>query len=144
MKILIMHLPGSGKTTFAERLQPLHNAVWINADKVRNLTQDWDFSENGRIRQYERMRIYADFEKSHGKIMICDFICPTSITRKNFNPDILIWMNTIKEGRFEDTNEMFEPLQYFDFQITIWNDIEHESIAKEILNSNSHSLTTQS
>ena len=68
-----MGLPGSGKTTFAERLQPLLNAVWINANKVRNLSNDWDFSENGRIRQSERMKIYADFEKSHG--IIVSFKC---------------------------------------------------------------------
>lgn len=61
--------------------------------------------------------------------MIYDFICPTIITRTNFNPDILNWINTIKEGRFEESNEMFEPSQYFDFQITTWNDTDLASIA---------------
>jgi len=130
-----MGLPGSGKTTLAEKLQPLLNAAWFNADIVRDLANDLDFSENGRIRQAERMKTYADFEKSHGRIVICDFVCPTSITRKTFNSDVLIWMNTIKRSRFEDTNELFEPPQYVDFQITTWNDNNHEYLAKEILNS---------
>lgn len=135
MKILIMGLPGSGKTTLAERLQPLLNAAWLNADVVRKLANDWDFSKNGRIRQSERMRTYADFEQSHGRIVICDFVCPTRITQEKFNPDVLIWMNTIEESRFEDTNLIFEPPQDYDFQITTWNDSNHDSIAKEILNS---------
>jgi len=70
MKILIMGLPGSGKTTLAEKLQPLLNAAWFNADIIRDLANDLDFSENGRIRQAERMKIYADFEESHGRIVI--------------------------------------------------------------------------
>ena len=130
-----MGLPGSGKTTLAKELKPLLNAVWINADKVRKLTEDWDFSINGRIRQSKRMRLYADFEKSHKRIVICDFVCPTKNTREYFNPDILIWMNTIKKGRYEDTNLMFEPPKVFDFEITTWTNINHKSIASDILSS---------
>ena len=77
MKILIMGLPGSGKTYLAKRLQPLLKAAWYNADIVREMANDWDFSPEGRIRQSLRMKNLADFEKSHGRIVICDFVCPT-------------------------------------------------------------------
>ena len=65
MKILIMGLPGSGKTYLAERLQPLIEAAWYNADKVRGMAGDWDFSDEGRARQSLRMKTFADFESSH-------------------------------------------------------------------------------
>ena len=133
MKILIMGLPGSGKTYLAERLQPLLEAAWYNADKVREMANDWDFSPEGRIRQSMRMRTFADFEKENNRIVICDFVCPTKDTQDNFDPDIVIWMNTIKEGRFEDTNKMFEEPIKVDFHVTEMNDKNHNDIAQELL-----------
>jgi|TARA_B110000467_G_scaffold9882_1_gene8488 adenylylsulfate kinase len=133
MKILIMGLPGSGKTYLAERLQPLLEAAWYNADKVREMANDWDFSPEGRIRQSMRMRTFADFEKENNRIVICDFVCPTKDTQDNFDPDIVIWMNTIKEGRFEDTNKMFEEPIKVDFHVTEMNDKNHNEIAQELL-----------
>ena len=132
MKILIMGLPGSGKTYLAQRLQPLLRAAWFNADKVREMANDWDFSPEGRTRQSLRMKSLADYESDNDRIVICDFICPTSETRKMFNPDIVIWLDTIKEGRFEDTNKLFEEPDEVDFRITEWNDKNHINIAAEI------------
>ena len=134
MKILIMGLPGSGKTYLAERMQPILNAAWYNADKVREMANDWDFSPQGRVRQSLRMKNLADYEKNHGRIVICDFVCPTSETKTNFNPDITIWMDTIKSGRYEDTNKMFEEPMNVNFKVTEMNDTNHETISREILN----------
>ncbi len=133
MKILVMGLPGSGKTYLAERMQPILKAAWYNADKVREMANDWDFSPEGRIRQSLRMKNLADYEKSQGRIVICDFVCPTVETKKNFDPDVTIWMNTIKSGRYEDTNKMFEEPSNVDFKVTEMNNTNHETISKEIL-----------
>jgi len=128
-----MGLPGSGKTYLAQRLQPLLRAAWYNADKLREMASDSDFSQEGRIRQSLRMKAFADFESKQGRTVICDFICPTKETRKNFSPDIVIWLDTIKEGRYEDTNLLFEEPTNFDFRITEWNDKNHIDIASELL-----------
>jgi len=132
MKILVMGLPGSGKTYLTERLAPLLEAAWYNADKVREMANDWDFSESGRLRQSQRMRTFADFEKSHDRFVICDFVCPTKDTRANFDADITIWMDTIKEGRFLDTNKLFENPEKVTFHITEWNDKNHINLAFDI------------
>ena len=127
-----MGLPGSGKTYLSERLQPLLEAAWLNADKVRSMAGDWDFSEDARTRQSLRMKSIADFESSHGRIVICDFVCPTKKTRDIFSADVLIWMDTIEEGRFEDTNALFENPDKVDFHIKEWNDHNHKDIAEAI------------
>jgi len=133
MKILVMGLPGSGKTYLAERLVPLLKAAWYNADKVRDMANDWDFSDEGRARQSNRMKTFADFEKSCDRFVICDFVCPTTTTRDNFDADITIWMDTINEGRFEDTNKLFQKPKNVDFIITEWNDKNHINIAHDIM-----------
>ena len=132
MKILVMGLPGSGKTYLSERLQPLLEAAWFNAVKVRSMAGDWDFSEEGRLRQSLRMKSIADFESSHNRIVICDFVCPTAETRKIFDADITIWLDTINEGRFEDTNAIFEKPEQVDYLVTEWNKHNHIDIAEEI------------
>lgn len=108
-----MGLPGSGKTTLAQMIAQRINAVWLNADKVRKESDDWDFSEAGRKRQSLRMWTYAEEATEKNRTVVADFICPTNETREQFSADYVIWMDTIKEGRFEDTNKMFEePTEY--------------------------------
>ena len=107
MKILICGLPGAGKTWLAERLKVHLNCAWYNADEMRTMANDWEFSTEARLRQAHRMKTIATFESAH-KTTICDFVCPTVETRAIFKPDILIWLDTIIQGRFEDTNRMFE------------------------------------
>jgi len=117
IKILIMGLPGSGKTYFAEKLQKiLGDAEWFNADKVREKYDDWDFSDLGRLRQATRMRKLC--ETSATKYAIADFVCPTHLLRAEFNPDWIIWMDTIDEGRFEDTNKKFKNPDNYDFRLS--------------------------
>jgi len=119
-KILVMGLPGSGKTTLASKLVPLLKAKWINNDKVRRAANDWDFSEEGRIRQAKRIAEIAEKFKKEGNYdyLVADYICPTPQTRKLFNADYIVWINTIKEGRFDDTNKMFVKPEKFDFEVT--------------------------
>jgi adenylylsulfate kinase len=106
--ILIMGLPGSGKTTLANELSLLLlNSKRINADEVRRDYDDWDFSKEGRLRQSKRMSDKAQALKLEGNYVIADFICPTPDTRELFNSDYIVWVDTIEEGRFDDTNKLF-------------------------------------
>jgi len=116
--ILIMGLPGSGKTTLANELAPLLNAKRLNADEVRKEANDWDFSEEGRKRQSKRMADFAIKLKNEGNFVVADFICPTPEARRLFPADYIIWVDTIKEGRFDDTNKMFVKPDKFDFHVT--------------------------
>ena len=116
--ILIMGLPGSGKTTLANELAPMINAKRLNADEVRKEANDWDFSEEGRKRQAKRMAKFAKKLKDDGNYVVADFICPTPEARSLFPTDYMIWVDTIKEGRFDDTNKMFVKPDKFDFHVT--------------------------
>jgi adenylylsulfate kinase len=131
-RILIMGLPGSGKTTFSQelvkRLMLRHTIKWFNADAVRKEHNDWDFSPAGRLRQVERMREMAD--QSGADYAICDFVCPTEEYRSVFAADLVIWMDTIEAGRFEDTNRVFREPEHYDFRIRSWT--ENDTIIDQI------------
>ena len=128
MKILIFGLPGSGKSTLAKPFADLIGGVHISADEVRTKYDDWDFTKAGRVRQAQRMRHLADGVVMAGKVAVADFVCPTFITRLEFNADFTVWMDTIKEGRFEDTNKLFEPPATVDYHVAKWFDNTHETL----------------
>ena len=115
--ILIMGLPGAGKTTLASHLVPLLKAKWLNADEVRKEANDWDFSAEGRTRQAKRMGVLL-LNKSQNNYVVADFICPTPEARNLFPADYIIWVDTIREGRFDDTNKMFVKPDKYDFHVT--------------------------
>jgi hypothetical protein len=120
-RILVMGLPGSGKTIFADQL--IENlsvkgssTTWLNADQVRKRFDDWDFSHQGRIRQAKRMAELA--EGANSDFVIADFVAPLKEMRDIFHSDWTVWLDTIREGRYADTNKMFEEPQEYDFRIT--------------------------
>jgi adenylylsulfate kinase-like enzyme len=140
-----MGLPGSGKTTLAKVLSEKLNAVYLNADEVRKQYNDWDFSEEGRVRQAQRMADLAWVAQDYLKPVVADFVCPTDETRRRYNADFTIFMDTIQEGRFEDTNRVFEKPRYPDFVIREQGDVEAQvediirTIDKGIAFENQHS-----
>jgi len=138
-RILIMGLPGSGKTTLAGELkkyleehgeisysraltEPMDSRVmvnWFNADDIRRKYNDWDFSNDGRIRQSIRMFQFS--MESGGDYVICDFVAPLVEMRNNFKADWTIWVDTIREGRYADTNALFQEPEQYDFRVTEQN-----------------------
>ena len=139
-RILIMGLPGAGKTTLALNLLNYFSpdVLWLNADEIRRKFDDWDFSHEGRIRQSKRMREIADV--SNRDYIIADFVCPLQEMRDIYDPHFLIWVDTIAEGRFEDTNRAFVPPDQYDVRVTEqdagkWAKLIYEQISHKIQSS---------
>jgi adenylylsulfate kinase len=117
-KILIMGLPGSGKTTLAEILVAKLNAAWFNADAVRqDIYSELGFDPEDRITHAKRMGKLCDWAKLGGGYVIADFVCPTWETREAFNADFIIWVDRIREGRYEDTNKLFQNPMHYDLRL---------------------------
>jgi len=134
-RILIMGLPGSGKTTLARELKAQLEAAgkmvgWLNADEIREQYNDWDFSETGRIRQAKRMRELADKLPAYD-YMIADFVAPLVEMRNVYKADWTIWMDTIREGRYADTNAMFVEPDIYDFRVPEQNAEKWADFIKE-------------
>ena len=134
MRILIMGLPGAGKTTLAlnlfAKLSP--NVLWLNADEIRKKFNDWDFTEQGRLRQSLRMREIADV--SNKDYVIADFVCPLPAMRDNYAADFTVWVDTINEGRYEDTNRIFDPPIKYDIRVTEQDAAKWSKIILEKIN----------
>jgi hypothetical protein len=133
-----MGLPGAGKTTLAQALRDRlweegRTVAWFNADDIRKKFDDWDFSETGRIRQSKRMRDLAD--TSTNDYVICDFVAPLTEMRNNFKADWTVWVDTIRESKYADTNAAFVDPELYDFRITEQNSEKwSEFIAEHIVN----------
>jgi len=128
---MIMGLSGSGKTALASRLEASlksmgKSVMWINADKIRTLYQDWDFSHEGRIRQAKRLSDLANV--SDDDYTIVDFVAPLQESRDIFNADFTIWMDTITVSKYEDTDKIFEAPTKYDLRIQDHNYSIHSII----------------
>ena len=129
-----MGLPGAGKTTLANELATLIKTKRLNADEVRRAANDWDFSEESRKTQAKRMSDAAlKLKNEENNNVIADFICPTPEARKLFPADYIVWVDTIKKGRFDDTNQMFVKPEKYDCHVTTQDaKVWAPKIAKEI------------
>lgn len=116
--ILVFGLPGSGKTYLAKKIKEAlgDRIVHVNGDDIRQLHNDWDFSPEGRLRQAQRMREYADEMIQQGKHVVLDFVCPLTEYRRIINADIVVWVNRTPVRDFPDTTALFQtPNVLFDW-----------------------------
>ena len=133
MKILIMGLPGSGKTALAEKLQEKLKCVWFNGDEIRDhINKDLRFTASDRYEQARRMGRLCDIVLRSNPYVIADFICPTDKTRNLFNPDFIIWLNTVTKSVYPDTNRVFVNPAVYNIRIDNW-DYDINDIRKSII-----------
>tara|TARA_B100000700_G_scaffold10106_1_gene10373 strand:- start:251 stop:712 length:462 start_codon:yes stop_codon:yes gene_type:complete len=140
-KILIMGLPGAGKTFLAREIYKDLNAVWINGDVIRKKYKDWDFSRKGRIRQARRLNKLSNKYINKGKNVVVDFICPNKDSFNNFTADFVVWVDTIKKGRhirkhLPDINPIFKKPKKFNLRVTSQNAKVWKIILLDILKNN--------
>jgi adenylylsulfate kinase-like enzyme len=136
-RILIMGLSGAGKTTLASKIvkglkATQFDVAWFNADEIRHLTSNWDFSEEGRILQAHTLRRLAD--ETPNDIVVVDFIAPLAQQRAIFKPHFTIWVDTIGSSQYTDTDAVFETPAHVDYYISDWDENHEENILDLLLN----------
>jgi adenylylsulfate kinase len=140
-RVLVLGLPGAGKTTLAADIAAglflKTKCLWLNADTIREQYNDWDFSENGRIRQSVRMRHLAD--EANVDVVMVDMVAPMQEQRDIFDANFVVWVDTIKEGRYEDTNRMFLPPDVYNCRVVTmdskhWGKIISDQILLKLSN----------
>jgi len=136
-RILIMGLSGAGKTTLAKKIvnglkEIQFDVAWFNADEIRQLTNNWDFSEEGRILQAHTLRRLAD--KAPNDVIVVDFIAPLAQQRAIFKPHFIIWVDTIGSSQYTDTDSVFESPAHVDYYISDWDEKHEENILELLLN----------
>lgn len=124
LSILVMGLPGTGKTTLASALAEWGELPCYNADVIREAAADWDFSLDGRLRQAGRMRVLSQFELACGRDVVCDFVCPTDETRRVFCSHVTVWMDTHDKSIYHDTDLLFEPPSSCDFRVRSFREVD--------------------
>jgi len=134
-KILIMGLSGAGKTTLANKIvkglkEVQFDVAWFNADEIRALTNNWDFSDEGRILQAHTLRRLAD--EAPNDIIVVDFIAPLAQQRSIFKPHFTVWVDTIGASQYSDTDSVFETPVHVDYYISDWDE-EHVANILELL-----------
>ncbi|ABD72074.1 hypothetical protein Rfer_4388 (plasmid) [Rhodoferax ferrireducens T118] len=124
IKVLIMGLPGAGKTTLSIELIGLLkmnrlSVGYLCADNVRAEANDWDFTTEGRRRQARRMQIKVN--ELQGDVVIVDALAALPESRAAIGADVLVWMDTTKTGRYADTLAGFIPPANCDFVVSELN-----------------------
>ena len=115
VKVLIMALSGSGKTSTAVKLQDHlaksgFTSVHINSDRVRDATDNWSFDYEGRIDATKWMVKTAKQILDEAKIdvVIYDMIACLQEQRDILDADITLFMDTVRMSKYADTDAAFE------------------------------------
>jgi adenylylsulfate kinase len=136
VKVLFTGLSGAGKTTLADEVYTLLKSkcrtVRVNADKVREETNNWDFTKEGRIKQTIELKKRSLF--TYPTVVLCDFIAPTKDLRELYNPDLIIYMNTVSSSKYKDTDALYDPPTNANYIVTTHADTHAKFIARIILN----------
>jgi adenylylsulfate kinase len=142
MIVQIIGLPGTGKTSLAKEICRRTDGIHINADDVRaDLSRDLGFSVEDRVEQARRLGALSRLISNQGKLVVVDFVNPTKETRDSFgDADLVIWVDRINEGTFEDTNKLWEQPSFVDLKLPFGMTVEQEAI-KALAFANIHDWT---
>ena len=133
--------PGAGKTTLALKLieekkreNPELNIVHIDGDNLRSITQNFDYSLEGRKKNIENVHTIARFMDFYGALVVISVVAPLRIMRDNLketNKMTEVYVHTTNmRGREQNFAKNYEAPEknFIDIDTTV--DSVEESISK--------------